>query len=290
MIVEAMTLLLGQLNDYVAQADGSVGTPAQAVWGNIAQLDRTEVATELDNHLVLSLVNLEEERALKNGRTAAILGAGDVGYMNRPYHLNLFLLFTANYRDYGTALRRLAQVLTFFQGKQKFTFANSPGPNPPLGGIVDFSLAMDLLSLSFEEVNHLWDPWLEQSPSAIFRGRLVVVSDQRVLETGAESGNSISPREASAHDSLPACLTSTSRTILPEPRDVVLEAQTDVDRAAIANCILSAPFSRCSRRRHRRCLPGARCSSGPRRRVQRRRGSIRQRATPGRWFRPTISN
>jgi len=186
MIVEAMALLLRQLNAYVAQVDGSAGAPVQAVWGNIAQLDRAEVATELDNHLVLSLVNLEEEQALKNGRIATTLSAGDVGYMNRPFHLNLFLLFTANYRDYGTALRRLAQVLTFFQGRQKFTLANSPGPNPPQGGIVDFSLAVDLLSLSFEEVNHLWGfLGTRQSPSAIFRGRLVVISDQRMLEMGA---------------------------------------------------------------------------------------------------------
>src|SRR5262249_25227195 len=125
-------------------------------------------------------------RALKNGRVTSSSGTGDVGYQNRPYHLNLFLLFTANYRNYGTALRRLAQVLTFFQGKQKFTFSNSPGPNPPQGGIVDFSLAMDLLSLSFEEVNHLWGfLGAKQSPSVIFRGRLVVISDQRLLETGA---------------------------------------------------------------------------------------------------------
>ena len=186
MIVEAMALLLRELNDYVAQVDASAGGPVQAVWGNIAQLDRAEVATELDNHVVLSLVNLEEERALKNGRVAATLSTGEVGYTNRPFHLNLFLLFTANYRNYGTALRRLAQVLTFFQAKQKFTFANSPGPNPPLGGIVEFSLAMDLLSLSFEEVNHLWGfLGTRQSPSAIFRGRLVVVSDQRLLETAA---------------------------------------------------------------------------------------------------------
>jgi hypothetical protein len=186
MIVEAMSLLLKQLNDYIAQVDASAGGPVQAVWGNIAQLDRTEVATELDNHLVLTLVNLEEERALKNGRVASSLAGGDVGYMNRPFHLNLFLLFTANYRLYGTALRRLAQVLMFFQGKRQFTFANSPGSNPPQGGIVEFSLAMDLLSLSFEEVNHLWGfLGARQGPSAIFKGRLVVVSDQRLLETAA---------------------------------------------------------------------------------------------------------
>ena len=154
---------------------------------------------------MLSLVNLEEERALKNGRTAATLGAGDVAYTNRPFHLNLFLLFTANYRNYGTALRRLAQVLTFFQGKQKFTFANSPGPNLPQGGIVEFSLAMDLLSLSFEEVNHLWGfLGTRQSPSAIFRaGWSSFPTSACSRRRAAIQELEITGREASAHDSLP---------------------------------------------------------------------------------------
>jgi hypothetical protein len=185
MLVETVAMLLKQLNDYIAQIEGSGGSPGEALPGNIAQLDRAEVATELDNHLVLSLVNVEEERALKNGPTAFMTSAGDVVYRNRPVHLNLFLLFTANYRNYSTALRRLSQVLAFFQGKQKFTLANSPTPNFPQSGIVDFSLAMDLLSLSFEEVNHLWGfLGTKESPFAIYRGRLVVISDQRVLEGG----------------------------------------------------------------------------------------------------------
>lgn len=185
MMVEAMTLLLKQLNDYVAQAGGvGPGAPAQAVWGNVAQLDRPEVATELENHIVLTLVNLEEERSLKNGRSFTSGGSPDVAYRNRPIHLNLFLLFTANYRNYGTALRRLAQVLTFFQGKRTFTLANSPGalPQPP---IEEFSLTMDLLSPTFEEVNHLWG-FLggKQGVSVLYRGRLVMISDDRVLAGG----------------------------------------------------------------------------------------------------------
>ena len=52
---------------------------------------------------------------------------------------------------------------------------------------MDFSLSIDLLSLSFEEVNHLWGfLGARQGPSAIFRGRLVVVSDERLLETSAQ--------------------------------------------------------------------------------------------------------
>jgi len=187
MMVEAITLLLRQLNEFIAQVDDTPpGTPSQAVLGNIAHTDRQETATELENHVVLSLVNIEEERALKNGKVFAPIGGEEVGYRNRPIHLNLFLLFTANYHNYGTALRRLAQVLKFFQGKQRFTFSNSPGSNPPQSGIGEFSLVMDLLSLTFEEVNHLWGfLGAKQSPFVIYRGRLVVVSDQRLLETGA---------------------------------------------------------------------------------------------------------
>ncbi|WP_363797106.1 DUF4255 domain-containing protein [Lysobacter firmicutimachus] len=185
MMVEAMTLLLKQLNDYVAQADGGApGAPVQAVWGNVAQLERPEVASELENHIVLTLVNLEEERTLKNGRSFATVGPSDIAYRNRPVHLNLFVLFTANYRNYGTALRRLSQVLAFFQGKQKFTLANSPGALPQVP-IAEFSLTMDLLSPTFEEVNHLWGfLGAKQVASVLYRGRLVAISDDRVLAGG----------------------------------------------------------------------------------------------------------
>jgi hypothetical protein len=185
MMVEALTLLLKQLNDYIAQNDGSgPGAPAQAILGNVSQMERQEIATELENHVVLSLVNLEEERALKNGRVFQETNATEGVYRNRPVHLNLFLLFAANHRNYGTALKRLAQVLAFFQGKQKFTLANSPGaiPQPP---IADFTLVMDLLSLTFEEVNHLWGfLGAKQVPFVIYRGRLVAISDRRVLDGG----------------------------------------------------------------------------------------------------------
>lgn len=185
MMVEAMGLLLSQLNAYIAWADGGgAGAPNQAVLGNIAQLDRPEIAAELDNHLVLSLVNLEEERTLKNGKTFASNGPSEVVYRNRPLHINLCLLFSANYRNYGTGLRRIAQVLTFFQGKQKFTPGNSPGSLPPTP-ILELSLSMDLQTLTFEEVNHLWGfLGAREMPFALYRGRLVALADQPVLAGG----------------------------------------------------------------------------------------------------------
>jgi hypothetical protein len=185
MMVEALGLLLNQVNAYIALADGGgAGAPNQVVLGNIALLDRPEISTELDNHLVLSLVKLEEERTLRNGKAFTPTGTGEIVYRNRPLNLNLFLLFTANYRNYTTGLRRIAQVLTFFQGKQKFTVANSPGAMPQ-APLAEFQLVMDLMTLTFEEVNHLWGfLGAKQIPFALYRGRLVTLADMPALAGG----------------------------------------------------------------------------------------------------------
>ncbi|MEK6749767.1 MAG: DUF4255 domain-containing protein [Pseudomonadota bacterium] len=182
-VVQALSLLLAQLNQYIRQSDGG-GVSNIAVWGNVAQLDRPEISTDLDSHLVLTLVNLEEEQTLKNGNTFTRDGAS-VNYHNPSLHLNLLLLFTANYRNYETALKRLSQVISFFQGKRHFTPNNSPGVSGAAAWPDEFSLALDLLSLSFEEINHLWGSLGgRQLPFIAYRGRLVTVSDKRVLEGG----------------------------------------------------------------------------------------------------------
>lgn len=184
MIIPLISLLLDQLNHYIKQQDGNpLGMPNVAVMGNIAQIDIPEVATDLENRLVLSLINLEEEATLKNGRNAVPNTDGTVGYPPKPLHLNLFLLWTANYRNYGTALQRLSQVMIFLQGKQKFTPTNSPGVQGVEG--LDFSLTMELLSLNLEEINHLWGVLGgKYLPSVVYRGRVVTLQDRRWIDRG----------------------------------------------------------------------------------------------------------
>jgi hypothetical protein len=184
MIADVVSLLLDQINQYLQQIDSnSQSTPQPAVMGNISQLDVPEIAAELENHLVLSLVNLEEEATLKNGRNAVSGLNNSVNYQNTPLHLNLFLLWTANYRNYATAIRRLGQIMTFFQGKNKFTLGNSPGSS--LDPFLEFSLSMELLSLSLEEINHLWGVLGgKQLPFAAYRGRLITLKDDRLLDGG----------------------------------------------------------------------------------------------------------
>ena len=201
MIVDAVSLILGQLNQYIHQQDGDPhGAPDAVIVGNIANADHPVFSSDVENQVVLTLVNLEEEAALKNGPTFTRAGPDAVSYHNPAIHLNLFVLFTANYRNYDTALRRLSQIVTFFQGKQRFTLRNSPGTVASVSVISDLSISMDLLSLSFEEVNHLWGSLGgKQGPFVAYRGRLVTVRDLRVLE----GGGPVLEVEVTGHDATP---------------------------------------------------------------------------------------
>lgn len=184
MLLDAVSLLMTQLNQYIHQVEGSpADTAGPTILGNISQAEHPDITATLENQLVLTLLSVEEEKTLKNGSTAVREETGALVYRNRPLHLNLCLLFTANYRNYETALKRLAQVFTFFQGKQRFTVGNSPGTG--IAPTTELSLTLDLLSLSLEEINHLWGSLGGKVlPFALYRGRLVTLQDRRVLAGG----------------------------------------------------------------------------------------------------------
>lgn len=170
MIHDALQLLVNQLNGTLRGGGG-----ADAVFlGNIAQVE-SETKDEL-KQVVLSLVNVEEDASLKNGPNHRLRN-GEVVYENRPVHLHLYLLFSANHGDYGTALKRLGEVITFFQGRNVFTAANSPDLSKlslTAEQLDGFRLTLELHSLSFEQINHLWGSLGgKQVPFVLYRARLV---------------------------------------------------------------------------------------------------------------------
>ena len=87
-------------------------------WGNIALLENNGTGGEnpIEQKVVLSLVNIEEEKRLKNTPPYKKQN-GEVEFINPPVYVNLYLLFSANFDNYNNALIRLSRVIEFFQGK-----------------------------------------------------------------------------------------------------------------------------------------------------------------------------
>ena len=138
MISEAIAFLREELSRYIVanQKDAdSVGgiklRPEDIILGNIAVLDSDQEG-KLKNKVVISLVNLEEESTLKNGKyyIKSPLNNG-IEYLHSPVFLNLYLLFSATLPDsassddYERALQRLSLIIQFFQSKKSFTIKNS---------------------------------------------------------------------------------------------------------------------------------------------------------------------
>lgn len=166
--------------------------PEDVVLGNVAHLETDQ--TNLADKIVVTLVNVEEEATLKNGKhfiRNTITNGGEYGH--RPVYLNLYFLFcatissTASDDKYKQALNRLNSVIELFQSKKEFTVQNSPffetnSLNPEV--VSELRLRPELYTLTFEQINHLWGSLGgKQSPFVMYKVRLVKIQNLATQES-----------------------------------------------------------------------------------------------------------
>ena len=188
MISEALILLRNELRKYLisnrAQFDPSLRAD-EIILGNIAAFE-SQNDNALNDRIVLTLVNIEEESSLKNGKRFMRATVPDgIEYISPPVHLNLYVLFTVTLPEanpdtsYERALARLAAIIEFFQLKNLITVQNSPGSAPANltdDEITELRLLPELYTLTFEQINHLWGSLGgRQTPFVLYKIRLVKV-------------------------------------------------------------------------------------------------------------------
>jgi hypothetical protein len=198
MIFKGLRLIRDELQSYLV----SLGdTSASVALENIAMLESGDDHPLLKNHIIITLVNVEEESTLKNNRAVVkSMASNGVTYENPPVHLNLYLLFCANFSGdsaapgniYEEALKRLSRIIQFFQAKNTFTIHNSQ--SAPILNNVDpddeewtsLKMTLDLYTLTFEQINHLWGSLGgKQVPFVMYKARLVAIKDRLPLRGGA---------------------------------------------------------------------------------------------------------
>jgi hypothetical protein len=180
-IANAVNLVLRELRAFLAarNANESSDAPDFVVLGNVALTDVPDLTPPIRERVVISVVNIAEESTFKNAPHFERSGNG-ARYRNAPKYLNLFVLFSANYTNYETALRRLSQVVLFFQGKHVFTLQDSPVLSTVDDPIAELRLIMELFALTFEQVNYLWASLGgKQIPFVLYKVRLVRVDADR---------------------------------------------------------------------------------------------------------------
>ena len=166
MISHALTIVMNELNRHLADTYGGGDGSPQVALGNMAEGIASAPGSSgvPRDRLILSMVNIKEEKALKNlpnhVRNDAAL---TVTYQNPPVFLNCQILVVASHGNYTNALLMLSRAIRFFQFKNVFSQDNvapasmtTNAPGNALDQLESFKLVLDLYSPSMEEVNHLW--------------------------------------------------------------------------------------------------------------------------------------
>ena len=195
MIDDALKLIRDEVHTYIdlnkeSFDDSTIHVNLQ----NIASLEDTTIIKP--GHIIISLVNIEEESILKNSPFRRTNPSGVVEYINPPVHLNLYILFACTVatdgESYRKSLSRLGLIIQFFQSKNCFTLQNSPAfaadfqnANQIPPGVNELRLTMELYTLTFEQINHLWGSLGgKQVPFAMYKARLVKIQEDKVQKGG----------------------------------------------------------------------------------------------------------
>ena len=176
MIAKTLKYICAELNRRWDDT-GTVSLEDFAVLGNIARLDSDSDASqgEMAKKVVVTLVNIEEEKTLKNG--SHYVQQGDTTQKRNPtIFLNLYVLFSCADSDHAEALTKISRTMMFFQRKNVFTRDNAAATYPSEAGVE--KIILDLFTLNFEQINHLWGILGgKYLPSALYKLRIVAVQD-----------------------------------------------------------------------------------------------------------------
>jgi hypothetical protein len=182
MLHKTLRFLSEQLNTYIDEVkkpgDG-IESP-YVVMQNISRLD--EDALKTTNKLLVTLLNISEESALKNNPDHIKIRGEQAYYGNPPLNLNLFVMVTSFMTNYENALIYLSYAVNFFQGKYNFDLKNSVTEVEGLPD--DFCVILDLYSLSFEQLNYVWSTLGgKQHPFVCYKVRLIKMERESTRET-----------------------------------------------------------------------------------------------------------
>jgi hypothetical protein len=180
MINETLKFLLDEVNQYLSLKLG-VNTDPRIILGNVTKAMDTDSGgtNSLSNKGILSLVNVEEDRIAWEHENFVKSESG-VTYKAPPLHLNLYIVFAINRTDYTESIKWLAFIIQFFQHQRVFTPLSHPALDPRTQNIV-----LDLHSMSFEQVNHLWSILGgKYLPSVMYKVRQIMLDEGAVVAGG----------------------------------------------------------------------------------------------------------
>ncbi len=170
-----MGFLLNEVNNHL-----KASTENKVFLSNIVAQDGS-IDHLPENTILLTLVNIEEEKAMKSQSPYIKKSNGSALKINPEIKLNLYMLFSANFsqNNYEQALKFLSMVVSFFQARNVFDHQNSPALDMEIDKLI-----LELVTPSFEQLNHMWGYLgAKYMPSVVYKLRMVTIQEGKVIES-----------------------------------------------------------------------------------------------------------
>ncbi|MCY1718986.1 DUF4255 domain-containing protein [Prolixibacteraceae bacterium Z1-6] len=182
MIYETLQILKEQLEKYLEDS----GLGKIVVLDNVAMLESgSDIASDLEGKVIMTLLSVEEENTLKNLPTAKVVN-NKTEYRNPPVSLNLFFIVSAYCDSYDNSLISISKTIEFFQGKRVFTSANTiyNRSNASMDVLESFKFNVEIYTPGFEVLNHIWGILGgRQLPSVVYKVQMIQVERDKKLAT-----------------------------------------------------------------------------------------------------------
>lgn len=178
MIHNVLQALCKDLSQFLKSRLGVPEEEGLVVLSELMKMDGS-VAVTAENRMVCSLLSVEQERININAPRI-----NNKTLTNPPFNLNLYVLFSAFWAAplYVEALKALSYTIGFFQGKQVFTPANTPGLDPTIEKIT-----IEIVNIDLKDMSNFWTALgAKHLPCMLFRIRMVSITSDIILEETPE--------------------------------------------------------------------------------------------------------
>jgi len=132
------------------------------------------------NRLVLSLININEDKTPTRANQARQAGAYQTVGASTPLNLDLHLLISAQFKpeNYQESLKFITYTIDFFQKNITFTPENSP----TLKGEIE-QLIMSMETLDIQDWNALWDSMgCRSMPAVMYSAKMLTHNETKENE------------------------------------------------------------------------------------------------------------
>ena len=175
MIIDALKFLAEEINKYLAQKIG-VSTDTRISLGNVAFL----TDSKNPSNALLSLINVEEDKVSRQHENFTRTVTG-VTYKAPPLLLNIYVLFSFNLSEYTESIKWLSYILQFFQFQPSFNQVT----HPELEKYKIEKLVVELHSMNFEQINHLWSvSGGKYMPSVMYKVKQLIIDEDAAISEG----------------------------------------------------------------------------------------------------------